>query len=168
MANYQFLHEEENVRVNIPQEGQYMKFIQAHSFKTGSGKLVFVESHWRSHSCIHGQLVQRNFFGITEEQLGKKIIVKVRITMKKTTKSKKTVSLIDLWATPEKPAEYKLVFEKDEVSGIRFSFYEIQQPPQKQVAWFSNLNQPHNSNLLCGCFYFQKFFYIQSEILFWF
>ena len=113
------------MKVKVPQKGEYMKFVSAHSFKTGSKKIVFVENHWQSSSFIEGQLVQRNFFGIAEKQLGKKIIGRMRITIKKTSRSKETVSLIDVWATPEKEGKYKLVFEKDEAGKLQFSFYEI-------------------------------------------
>lgn len=128
-ASYRFLQEEENVKVKVPQKGLYMEFIPAHSFKVAGEKTVFVENHWRSKSSIDGQLVQRNFFGITEEQLGKNIVGKVKVQTKKTSISKEDVLLIDIWAnTKNAPTEYKLAFEKDEAGRLRLNFRTIRQP----------------------------------------
>jgi hypothetical protein len=129
-ASYRFLHEEENVKMKVPQKSEYMKFVSAHSFKAASGKTVFVESHWRSKSSIDGQLVQRNFFGISEEQLGKNVVGKMRIATKKTSRSKETVWLIDIWVDSEKTAEYKLVFGKDEHDKLQLDFHTVNQLPK--------------------------------------
>ncbi len=93
-AHYQLLDQQENVKVKVPRKSQYMEFVSAHKFETGNGKTVSVEDHWRSSSNINGQIVQRNFFGITGEQLGKNVIGRVEAQVKTTSFGKKSFLLI--------------------------------------------------------------------------
>ena len=125
--------EVKRVKMKVPEKSSYMEFVSAHKFKNAEGETIFVEEHWRSYSNIHGMLVQRNFFGITREQLGKNVVGDIKIRQKKTSKSKKMVSLIDVWVNAEKAAQYRLAFEKDEAGRLWFPLYEIRQP-QKTVA----------------------------------
>ncbi|MDZ7611550.1 MAG: hypothetical protein U5L10_02200 [Candidatus Moranbacteria bacterium] len=127
-AQYQFLDQQENVKVKVPRESQYMEFVPAHKFEAGNGNIVSVEDHWRSSSNINGQIVQRNFFGITEEQLGKNVIGLAEVQMK-TTSSGKKVLLINFWPNIEKQrAEYKMGFETSENGILQLCFDEINQP----------------------------------------
>lgn len=129
-AHYEDLDQMKNVKVKIPKEGTYMEFVRSNEFKTGDGKNVFVDNHWRSSSCINGQIVQRNFFGITREQLGKNIAGSVEIQVKTTLPLGKKILLINIWPDTKKqsPAKYKMAFEKDETGKLQLCFYEISQP----------------------------------------
>lgn len=92
--NYRTIIISENVCVKVPKAGGYMELINAHEFQL-NGNTVSVPEHWRNSFLVPGtsQIIQRNFFGISRDDLGKKMTATVEIIEKTTGRGRKVMLL---------------------------------------------------------------------------
>lgn len=83
-AKYEVVREVKLVRVKVPSRGShYLNVVPGHSFET-DGEMIPVPTHYR-----HGQkigdtdiIVNRHFYGVTENDLGKTILATVKVVKK--------------------------------------------------------------------------------------
>lgn len=122
--SYVSLFEQSRVEVKVPREGKYMNFIESHKFEAPDGRVIPVDDHWRSSSIINGKLVQRNFFNITPQQLGKKITARVEV-VRKTTSTGKVVTLLNISPDIESQrAQYSLGFAAGDNGRLKVLFHK--------------------------------------------
>ncbi len=87
--DYEELVRVANVLVRVPREGTNMVFKHAHKFEV-NGKAVSVDSHFRNGMFIpgngHGRgvILNRIFYGLNEDDLGKRIVADVSVVRKTT------------------------------------------------------------------------------------
>lgn len=85
-ARYEVIIEKKLVRVKVPSRGShYLNVVPAHSFEA-DGKQVSVPTHYK-----HGQMIgdtniilNRHFYGVTENDLGRTILATVKVVRKTT------------------------------------------------------------------------------------
>lgn len=83
-AKYEVMKEEKLVRVKVPSRGShYLNVVPAHSFEV-DGKPVSVPTHYRHGQMIgdSGIIVNRHFYSVTENDLGKTILATVKVVRK--------------------------------------------------------------------------------------
>ena len=115
--NYRTVSSNDFVSVKVPKEGGYMQLIEAHEFELEGNKIP-VPKHWRNSFLVPGsaQIVQRNFFEISKDDLGKKIVATVEIVEKTTARGRK-VMLLNITKIVEARATSDLKFS-DQGDGI--------------------------------------------------
>ncbi len=98
--NYQVLKVEESVLAKVPKESFYMEVVGRHEFKL-PGKIVYVPKHWRNSFVVPGSkiILNRHFYGIRDEDLGRRIVAKVKV-VKKTTQDGQEFVMIDIFKDP--------------------------------------------------------------------
>lgn len=106
-ATYFPIHKEERVRVKVPKEGEYMVPVGGHQFEN-EGKIIDVPDHWRSSAVLRSIILQRNFFGVGESDLGKKITATVEVIEKRSSRGKR-VLLINISRTENFPVCQMLI-----------------------------------------------------------
>lgn len=85
-AKYEVIVDEKLVRVKVPSRGShYLNVVPGHNFET-DGEMIPVPTHYR-----HGQkigdtdiIVNRHFYGVTENDLGMTILATVKVVRKTT------------------------------------------------------------------------------------
>ncbi|MCX6740552.1 MAG: hypothetical protein NTZ49_04975 [Candidatus Parcubacteria bacterium] len=90
---------------------KYMKEEPAHSFQTSSGE-VNVPAHYKHGQPIPGGIMYRHFFGLADQDFGKRIIATVEVVEKTTADGKKYI-LLNITKTKEPNttwASYKINF----------------------------------------------------------
>lgn len=97
---YTTLLQESGVRVKIPNMSQFTQFISAHSFNSENGPVV-VPAHWKSGMAINGTktdtvILNRHFYGIDREDLGKRITAIVKVVEKKEIGSDRVFTMVDI------------------------------------------------------------------------
>lgn len=92
--NYKTVSQNLFVCVKVSKEGKYMKLIEAHEFQF-NGNTIPVQEHWQNSFVVPGtsQIIQRNFFEISEDALGKKIVAAVEVVEKITSCGRKVMLL---------------------------------------------------------------------------
>ncbi len=112
-----------NCLVKVPKPGSYMRYIEPHE-AGGPERTVPIPGHWRSSAVVGGIIVQRNFYGLTKDRFGRKVVGDVKVEEKTTHKGIKVVLIsIDValgYQTPER--ELKISNGKGKVGVV---FQEI-------------------------------------------
>ncbi len=114
---YEKLLERDNVSLKVPKIGPYMAKVEAHFFEL-HGKPIRVNAHFRNGLAIRGIkktiILSRLFFGISPENLGKKIVAKVEVVEKTTQRGPKYL-LLNIFKSPSgTKAEYDLKFSEED------------------------------------------------------
>lgn len=95
-AKYEVVREVKLVRVKVPSRGShYLNVVPGHSFET-DGEMIPVPTHYK-----HGQkigdtdiIVNRHFYGVTENDLGRTILATVKVVRKTT--GERTFIMLDI------------------------------------------------------------------------
>ncbi|MBM3256341.1 MAG: hypothetical protein FJZ04_02640 [Candidatus Moranbacteria bacterium] len=98
MSSYETIHEQKAVRVKIPmQHPTFMTSVPKHDFQNDRGDTIEVEPHWRSGLLIQGTtvIVNRHFYGICPDELGKHIVADIQV-VRKTTKDGRDFLMLDI------------------------------------------------------------------------
>lgn len=98
--------------IKVPKEGEYMKLIPETSFiDNESGKKVIIPEHYQHMFLAQAnpkEIVIRHFYGISEEHLGKRIVAKVTIILKKV--DGRSYLMMDIHHQPDKKATTEMKF----------------------------------------------------------
>jgi hypothetical protein len=114
---YRTLLERRDVAVKVPNRGPYMNSVAPHSFEL-HGEMVQVKGHFRHGLVLKGieknVILNRLFFGVGSQDLGKKIVAKVEVVEKTTQESSKRI-LLNIFKAPDgTKAAYDMKFSETE------------------------------------------------------
>lgn len=120
--NYKEILVQKNVMVKVPKKSSYMTEVDAHEFEL-HGKTVSVDSHWRNGFSIPfagrgGVILNRLFYRIDKENLGKKIVARIEVVQKTTRDGRKYLMLNIIKASAGTKATSDLKFPTNGTGNI--------------------------------------------------